>query len=390
MKKVWAKVYNNRYWPIATWEEIDLKPFRLGINNYQPIVYIELPHKWNEVSKETKLSNIVELYVSDKDTQSLPEQSVKIFSGYITSFEPTITNKQEITKICLYGNITRLANNILRDDTNHTTILGVDYPENIANDAITKYYNASYNLGVPELAIKVLWTINNLDPATSTENYPIWVDFKRRTYLEILDNLLIYCRKNWYYYLNENNALSFTKKSIYPKHIFHYGVNIGDVHIQQNINTIKNFILAWDTGTNYYLFQDLTSIALYGKRVGTLDNFSIANDSTTIIAGKRYLESYKDPELKLSFDVLDNNYNEKGYDIESVKPGDTCSILGLDHDLDFIKENMLITSVDYGVDKITVTIEKERLGYFDMTALTKTEADNLTRVDIPDSYVEIT
>ena len=83
-------------------------------------------------------------------------------------------------------------------------------------------------------------------------------------------------------------------------------------------------------------------------------------------AGANFISDSKNPEIKVVCSIIDNNGNENGYDIESIKPGDTCSFYGFASNLnELFRDNMLITKVDYYLDRAEITVEVIKSGMVD-------------------------
>jgi hypothetical protein len=87
---------------------------------------------------------------------------------------------------------------------------------------------------------------------------------------------------------------------------------------------------------------------------------------------------------------LDNNGNEgKGYDIESINPGDTCSFYGFDADVnDLLRDNMIITKVNYTLDKVELEVQIVKSGMLDTQSKQTIKIGEITSggLKVPESY----
>jgi hypothetical protein len=76
--------------------------------------------------------------------------------------------------------------------------------------------------------------------------------------------------------------------------------------------------------------------------------------------GASFIEENKEPKIRLEIDIIDNNESDKGYDIESINPGQTCKITGITPDGDIFSDNMIITEVVWYLDRATLIIETDK------------------------------
>ena len=110
-------------------------------------------------------------------------------------------------------------------------------------------------------------------------------------------------------------------------------------------------------------------------------------DATKIADG--LIDEHKDPDIKVKVEIIDNNYSTKGYDIESIEPGDTCSFVGFSDSLnETFKEGMIITEVEYHLDRVMLTIEPLQASIADRIEEVARGLSSLNSKDAPSSYNE--
>ena len=87
-------------------------------------------------------------------------------------------------------------------------------------------------------------------------------------------------------------------------------------------------------------------------------------------------------------EILDSNgHDTLGYDIESIKVGDTCSFFGFNSTLaDIFKENMLITRVDYELHKVRLMVELVRSSALDVQYRTNKKVEDIQTSGSPATY----
>lgn len=161
-------------------------------------------------------------------------------------------------------------------------------------------------------------------------------DIAKDTAWDVAELVLKLCPPGWYLYLDQaTNVLHLHPKAETPHHVFTLGKHIEEQIPDKDIRNIINVIYftGGDLGNGEKLskkYVDQTSLDEYGEYSMTLTDGRVRLESTADIMANTYLETYRFPELKLSDTILDNNYSPidsdtgrplKGYDIESIKPG---------------------------------------------------------------------
>ena len=80
-----------------------------------------------------------------------------------------------------------------------------------------------------------------------------------------------------------------------------------------------------DRFKKYERSSSITNYGLYSKKI--IDGSVTNEDTADIIAGS-ILDRADAPEVRTILVIKDSNSGFGGYDIESIKPGDTCKIIG--------------------------------------------------------------
>jgi hypothetical protein len=78
------------------------------------------------------------------------------------------------------------------------------------------------------------------------------------------------------------------------------------------------------------------------------------------VYGTALVNSRKSSNQKVTLKVADSSINAYGYDIESIDPGDTCTIVNMPDSSTTLDTNMLITSVNYYGDYAILELEELR------------------------------
>jgi hypothetical protein len=389
MKTISIKVSNNEGEVLKEWTKAKFDGFTKEINSGLGECLITLMEKIDYQGPELNLGNGIDIYIADDDTVNLDPR--KIYSGYISMIEPRIDGTSE---------------NIIVHALGHYTKLSVDYLKN--GDQITLYSDSTAGLTVTapgdEADIGLIARAIIERYRTETENPKIyynqssiplagqtaWYTVALKTYREALDKIISMYSSNYFYYFDENGLLTIKQKATEPTHIFQLGKHFKSIDIQKSMEKIRNNVIVWNGDNPGVLnnYPDEASIKQYGRRTEYIKDTGIVDDTAADKIGAKFLAENKDEDIKLICEILDGNIDTvNGYDIESVQPGDTCSFIGFNQSLSSIlHENMLITKVDYTLEKIVLTIEMRKSGIINWQNKTSKEVNDLSSQGIPDTY----
>jgi hypothetical protein len=176
------------------------------------------------------------------------------------------------------------------------------------------------------------------------------------------------------------------------------GRHFSAVSAQRGVEKVRNSILIWNgepgpAGTPpcvYKRYEDSNSIGLYGRRAKTVDDYGISTEAVADLLAANFLAENTLPEIVLTIEIFDNTEDPggKGYDIESIKPGDTCSFVGFSEGFAtrYLSGNMLITSVNYTPEKVELTIDPRNLGMIDWQDQNAKNIDQSVADGTPTTY----
>jgi hypothetical protein len=350
---------------------------------------------------DLKVGNRVEIRVCDADTlaaQALGTNDAgarMIYNGYISMIEREVIGaKEQVTIRCL-GFYTQLATDILKSGS-QTTLYS--YASGLT---VTAGSIAACDVGKLVRAVLDRYIAENTSPQISYDSTQIpdtgttaTYAFEQKTYREALDILKKMAPAGTYYYVDETGAVKFKPTPTTPTHQFVFGRHFTSVRVEESMEKVRNFLLVWNGETGgsvvYKHYQDDGSIAQYGRRGDTMNDYGIDNVNAADLIGTKFLAENKDPEIKVICTIFDNNNVQgQGYDIESIQPGDTCSFYGFSSELSQVfRDNMLITKVKYTLDSVEIEVQLMNAGLVDI------QADQTRRIDdiqsgglsVPETY----
>jgi len=329
-----------------------------------------------------ELAKIIELEVNDIDTAG---SYVRVYSGYISRINflqsPT---KKSVTVTCL-GFVSRLGSDIYKNGTTTSISETTEEPATIFKNIIDRLRNSADG-NIPFL---------NYTPSSLQDtNQSVSLKFESDTYLEALNRVMELSPANWFWKLDQDNIFNFSQKPEVADHNFSMG-HIETLQIDYSMEQVVNGVLTWDNDTVYRYVSNLDSQALYGRRIQKETMPSATGVDAMDKQAQSILGEKANPRSSIIIVLADNNEFEKfgdlaGYDIESVKPGQTCRIVGIDElSGSFLSKNMLIRSVTYYPTSAILEIDIDREGIDDLLVNFKRDTEQVEKDGIPTSYTAV-
>jgi len=362
-KHILIKVYDSDGNYVATWDDATFEGFTKEINGGLGECQIKLGRKFDNYGEyfDVSLNNEVRILVTDRDTRNTDDEYVLVYSGYISKYTPWIVGGKEGVIVHCLGYYTKLANDIYKNGTT-TTI------QESATDVGTIFRNLMDRYVAETTNQKLHYSLASILTTSTTATYL----FEMMSYREAIEVIKSLAPTDWWWYVDQYHQVNFKSKPTATDHTFVFGRHFHSVKVEKSMEKIKNALLFWnrEIGDNkiYKLYSDPVSIGDHGRRV--IKHIDQNRVGTTIDAdkiGDAFVAEHKEPDIKVIVEIIDNAENlYKGYDIESIEPGQTCIFSGFSEALsETFKENMLITKVEYTLEKVRLTIEPTIAGIVD-------------------------
>ena len=342
---------------------------------------------WNEIA-DIELGKIIELWVNDLDTSDYERQYV----GYVSRISFTESAESRSMSVICLGYVSRLTLDIYKNGTTTTISETTEDPSTMIKNIIARLRDSADG-NIPFLNY-------GSAPNSTVDDTGLSMDatFKQMTYFEAIEQ----CRKlspaNWWWKLGADNNFHFKRKptEVDPVsgHFFAMG-NLQTLNVGYSMEDIRNGVLIWDNSTDYRYLEDSVSIASFGRRIVRKTETNVDSTGAMDRVATSLIGESKDPRSVISLVVLDNNEFEKfgdgaGYDIESIKVGDTCRISGIAESArTFLSDNMLIVGVSITPTKAYVDVEvtDETMEKFLLNL--KNDTQETEKTTIPDTYTAV-
>lgn len=391
-KSIIVHVYDKNLSYIGVWGDADFLTFNRQMNGGPSECTLNLARTFDAGGADLALNNIVEIYISDIDTQTYPLGHRLIYKGYISMIQPVAIRSRQGIQVHLLGMYTLLGVDILKNGT--TTTLNTDTTTGLTTGAASAADIGLVMRAVIDRYVAEISAGNSPQISYNTMSIPLTgttatYKFEGKTYREAVDKVKELAPSDYFWYIDETGILTFKGKSATATHSFYVSKHVVSLEIQQSMEKIRNFILVYDGTSLYKHYQDDSSINLYGRRVERIVNYGVAASSAADAVAAKFLAENKDPQIVISAEIMDNNGGDgtRGYDIESIQPGDTCSFFDYNDTLSSIfKENMVITSVDYFFDRARIQVEISKSGLLDWQEQTAEQLDDTNLSGLPTSY----
>lgn len=293
--------------------------YKSVINGGSGELRIKLARPFDEFGEDedVKLNNKVKVFCFDKEA---PNGQV-IFYGYISGYKPIIKKASEYIEITLFDFTAELQRIVLRDGSGNTTIAYNSYdPSNILKDVIDKYRTLGGNIGYSGSSIELTGT---------TVSYT----FNTNTIKECLDKIIELCPIGWYYRVDPDGYIYLASKPTVATHVFTIGLDVEELETFRRVEDLINRVLFTGGGDPplFIVREDTTSQGTYGLYEVRVVDERVTVTATAQTIAQRLIDQFKEPEIRSTFLIVDSAgpNDALGYDIESIKPGQTLKVENL-------------------------------------------------------------
>lgn len=196
-------------------------------------------------------------------------------------------------------------------------------PGNILKDILDRFTAAGGKIDY------VTSPSDSIDTTGDTQSYT----FNMGTYQEAMKKVVDMCPAGWYLRVGADDVVYLKAKNTVADHIFVLGQHISEYEPEKRTESLVNrvFFMGGDPGTGERVYKKYTrsgSVTSYGKWDRRIVDERVKLTATMDDIANRILDTFDAPEVRVVVKILDNNNEQgKGYDIESIKVGQTCKIL---------------------------------------------------------------
>jgi hypothetical protein len=266
---------------------------------------------------DVNLNNRVDVYCFDGDQPS----GLLIYRGFISTYTPYLDKGKEFIEIVILPYIEEASRYMLRETTGATTVpfLSKD-PSDIFRGVLSRYQADGGTLG------SSLTSIDNTGVSVS-------YTFNTNTVREGLDKCVELAPEDWYWRADPDGILYFKHKATTVTHDLSIGQHIVSVQSEKKTESIINrvYFIGGGSPPLFKIYQAAGSISAYGLHAVKIIDQRVTVEATAQSIANRLLNQFQEPEVRTKITIVDNNgvLSTQGYDIESIKVGDTIRIKNL-------------------------------------------------------------
>ena len=176
------------------------------------------------------------------------------------------------------------------------------------------------------------------------------VNFVEQTHLQAIQRAIAFLDDTWFWRMTPGGQMQFAQfNDSTATHRLVVGSHVDEIEVTKTIMDVKNGVRVEYSGPAYSFYNDATSETAYGKRQEKLTDSSVLNLTSADALGNGNLAKKKDVKLQTVIRI------NAQYDLESISPGDTCTIVNVsDTESQMIAGVMRIVRVQY--DGMTATL----------------------------------
>lgn len=311
--------------------------FRATVNSGQGNLNIRLKARFDSPPSWASLNNFIKVYWVK--VENGVQTDGLLYTGFITRVEHVLRGSSEFMNVSTLalGSLTSLA--LYKDGSSFDVVKTSVDPAVIATDIVTK---ANTQIGGSWLS-----SGSNVVNVGTTVSYI----YEKSYWFEALNETLSFTGGNYYWYIDESGELYFKPYGGSPDHKFNITKNVNEIIVENNAELITNESSVFN-GTDTYSQTDATSITNYFKR----DEWKNDENLDAVTAGQYVngrVANNKDSKIQVLVEI------NTSYDLESIRPGQTCSFFGLDIGSTLLGSNMKIVSVEYNEDTVTLGLSED-------------------------------
>jgi hypothetical protein len=275
---------------------------------------------------------ICDVYIADEES---PDGSLKLYRGVVQEITPYAKSGTKGVTIVAQGTATTLTFDYYRSGGVYTFTKNAD-ADTVFADVITQHQ--------ADEALNLIEGTDIEDPGVTINQ-----EFGMLTWHASLTKVQELCPEGWYWYLGADGIVKLKPKPAEATHKFILGKHV-EFRAPKSAKKMFNIVRVIRTGG---VAKDYTNVAAGNRRrLKIISDSGIQDVGTSDRKGQKFLDENDTPSNKTELTVFDT------YDIESIEPGQTCTILNLKKGMNFFGSNMQIVGVTYQGNKAVLELEE--------------------------------
>ncbi len=301
---------------------------------------LELNVRLDDFSEGTIIAhmNVVQIYEQDDRFSQAPRL---IYTGFVSQYTPYVTGSNEGVSVTLLGLVSLLSLSFYHPGsyTFEQTASAGDLFTFIVDD-----YNSVY---------PGAW-IGHDGGHVDTSSAVVTFGFNNNKWLDALKRIGELSDPGWWWRVGADGQVYLQPRPSVATHLLTIGRDVEEIRITKNNEKIVNqYTLTYGAPPSTVVYSDLTSQGLYGLRDKMETDVNTKDATSANQKGNKLIADFKDPKVETTV-RLNNNF-----DIEGIHPGDTVTIGNTKRGSNVLPPNLLVTSISYTTNNVTLTLENE-------------------------------
>jgi len=309
---------------------------------------ISLALPFDYTGTDLTLGNTVETWCTRDDGTT-----AMLHAGFLETIEDDVSDGAQATTVTVTPYLKQLGSDYFRDDDTGTTIAHTWTSTDVSTILSTIISKSIVRAGT-------FSRVHTTASSIQTSGKTISIQVGSETYLDAIRRVKGMGPGDWYWYVDAAGVFWYRNFDSGTKHVLTLGREIKRLSRTQDIQELKNTVDFWNSADALDSVLALerpaalsASQTAYGRRVEQITDSRIDDADTAKSLADRFIREREQPLVTISVDVLSDANDPRGYDIESIKPGDTCEVRNLPS---LAGQALSITRVDYRPDGVSLTL----------------------------------
>lgn len=300
-------------------------------------VVLRFNENFDDFKTKLDLDFLVRAEIREFDEKNKDGQIV--FSGFVSQIKPLLFAGKEEVQATFLGYGAMLARSVYRDGSgNAITETAVD--PNVALENIISNFNAKY-------FNSIVWDSAKVEVVGT----PISYTFDGLKWKDAIEKVRELSGGGYFWRIDPDRGFVFGKKSETPTHTFHRSKDVEEMSNAKTFEPILNSVRVYYAGGLFVDNEDAPSVFAFGEVFEKFEDTDIADSGTAGQWAAQLVTDGKDSKSAVKVKI-----NET-YNLESIKVGDTCQILGSTIDSNVFPDNMQIVAIEYSPTFCIIELE---------------------------------
>lgn len=341
-KQVFIKLYDSSGTYKGVFFDFSFTSFTQQLNSGLGDLTVTLNRKFDDTDFIT-VGDELRIFIADTEAP----KGIRIYSGEVDNISATVDSEENVNINCS-GYIVELALGLYREGAVvRKEFSSQDLSQHI-KDILDQYQTNN-------ATAKITYTGTSVESAAKSRVLNLYAN----TYLEGIKHAVSKADEGFYFYIDADNVFNFKQVSTTADHFFIMGKDIARLKVDDSIRQTRSDYLFYNgqVDNDPQLIFKATNFAgaPVVDRWERVRDARFTDEDSVDDRANRFFSIYGDSISSVKARIVDSNIGG-GYDIESVRLGDTCRFLNTEADAT-VAGLKIITQITYSIDYIDIVTE---------------------------------